>query len=137
MSGVDVLARAGIALTIILGALALYRLYNRATMLHTRSLAVSLLPADPDTSLLVYFTTPTCIPCKTVQRPAIELVKASLGERLKVVEIDASKQPDVASRWGVLSVPTTFVVAPGGQVRYINHGVARAERLIAQLQPPS
>ena len=83
---------------------------------------------------IVYFTTPTCAPCKTIQRPAIEKLKKSLGEKLQVFEVDASSNPQLAKDWGVLSVPTTFVIDPDGKPRYVNHGVASAEKLFQQLE---
>ena len=83
---------------------------------------------------IVYFTTPTCAPCKTVQRPAIESLKKILGERLQVIEVDASQQPELAQDWGVLSVPTTFVIDSDGTPRHVNHGVATAEKLTHQLE---
>jgi len=52
---------------------------------------------------------------------------------LHVVEIDATEQPELASRWGVMSVPTTFVIDPSGALRHVNHGVARAEQLLMQI----
>jgi thiol-disulfide isomerase/thioredoxin len=83
---------------------------------------------------IVYFTTPTCAPCKTIQRPAIETLKKNLGERLQVIEVDASTQPELAQDWGVLSVPTTFVIDSEGTPRHVNHGVATAEKLSYQLE---
>jgi len=84
--------------------------------------------------LLLYFTTPDCAPCKTMQRPAIERVWQLMGECLQVVEVDASTQPEIASRWGVLSVPTTFIIDTDGKPRHVNHGVANADKLIKQLE---
>jgi hypothetical protein len=57
-----------------------------------------------------------------------------LGENLKVVEIDATERPDLAKRWGVMSVPTTFLLDERGEARYVNNGVTRAEKLIQQIQ---
>ncbi len=51
-----------------------------------------------------------------------------------MIEVDASARPEIAQEWGVLSVPTTFVIAANGQPRYVNHGVASAEKLIQQLE---
>ena len=83
---------------------------------------------------IVYFTTPTCAPCKTIQRPAIEKLKKNLGEQLQVFEVDASTDPELAQDWGVLSVPTTFVIDSEGTPRHVNHGVATAETLTQQLE---
>jgi len=133
MSGVDVLARAGIALAIMFAGIGLYRLYNRKLMVRTRSLLRDLGPIRPMAYTLVYFTMPACVPCRTVQRPAIERLSGLLGDGLQVIEFDVTQHSELASRWGLLSVPTTFVIAPNGQVRFVNHGVARFERLTAQV----
>jgi hypothetical protein len=53
---------------------------------------------------------------------------------LQVIEIDAVAQPDLADHWGVLSVPTTFIIDGYGQVRRVNHGVASADKLHAQIE---
>lgn len=82
---------------------------------------------------ILYFTTPTCAPCKTYQRPALEQVKKAVGDRLHVIEIDASAQPELASRWGVLSVPTTMILDPVGNARHVNHGPTSAAKLLHQL----
>ncbi len=83
--------------------------------------------------VLLYFTTPTCAPCKTIQRPAIHRLHEMLGERIKIIEIDAAAHPAMASRWGVLSVPTTFIIDPQGRPRHVNHGIASAAKLERQL----
>lgn len=84
-------------------------------------------------TLLVYFTTPQCAPCRTVQEPAIRQVQSQLRDELEVVKIDATARPELADRWGVLSVPTTFLVR-AGEVRRVNRGVVRAEQLMQQIE---
>jgi thiol-disulfide isomerase/thioredoxin len=133
MINADVLIRSALALGILLGGVGLYLLYTRLTIRRSRSLPAELGSVRHGIPVLVYFTTPTCAPCKTIQRPAIEQVRKELGDQLEVIEIDASEQPDIASRWGVLSVPTTYLIDPLGQVRYVNHGVTRQEKLLQQV----
>jgi thioredoxin-like negative regulator of GroEL len=53
---------------------------------------------------------------------------------LEVVEIDATQHPDLAKQWGVLSVPTTFLLDARGEARYVNNGVTRVEKLMEQIQ---
>jgi hypothetical protein len=69
-----------------------------------------------------------------VQRPAINRVSHLLGDGLAVFEIDATERPDLAKAWGVMSVPTTFVLNAQGEARFVNNGVARAEKLLEQIQ---
>lgn len=129
----DILARTVIAIAIVLVGWGIYQLYNRALQLRNSGLLADFGLNHPLGFTLVYFTTPTCAPCKTVQRPAIDQVSKQLGDSLKVVEVNAAERMDLASRWGVMSVPTTFVFDPKGQLRHINHGVTRAEKLLAQI----
>ena len=113
---------------------ALYYLVNRLILSQARSKSAGLEKTRRGAPVLLYFTTPTCAPCKTVQRPAIQRLSEKLGDRLQVVEIDATVRPEIASQWGVLSVPTTFVIDARGQARYVNHGVASAEKLLKQIR---
>jgi thiol-disulfide isomerase/thioredoxin len=125
----DILFRLLIAIAMIVVGTGLYALYNRWMLRRAPKNSLG----DTGKPVLLYFTAPTCAPCKTVQRPAIAQIQEKLGEMLRVIEIDATQQPDMAERWGVLSVPTTFVIDSRGQARYVNHGVARADKLLKQL----
>ena len=130
----EILLRFGLAIGIIgLGAFA-YWLINQRLLTRARNNVFTLFNKLPNKPVLVYFTTPDCAPCKTVQRPAIDRVSNLLGEKLEVVEINAYEQPDLAKTWGVLSVPTTFLIDERGEARYVNNGVARAEKLLEQIQ---
>lgn len=130
----DILLRLGLAVSIIaLGAFS-YWLLNQRLLLRARSQVFTLFSKPPERPVLVYFTTPDCAPCKTIQRPAINQVAKVLGEDLEVVEINAYERPDLAKTWGVMSVPTTFVLDARGEARYVNNGVARAEKLLEQIK---
>jgi thioredoxin 1 len=92
------------------------------------------LPQTLGRPALLYFTTPDCAPCRTVQRPAVLKIKQTLGEGLEVVEINAQDQPEMARAWGVLSVPTTFILDRSGKPLHVNHGVTSVEKLMRQLE---
>lgn len=121
------------AFAIITLGYALYRLVSWLVLrrVRTRGLKVQFRPGIPS---ILYFTTPDCTACNTVQRPELERLQQSLGEELQVIEVNAYEEPDLAREWGVLSVPTTFIVDAQGQPRHVNHGVIRAEKLLAQLK---
>jgi thiol-disulfide isomerase/thioredoxin len=121
-----------IALAIVLAGVMLYRIISGATLRRARARVPGLDRLRPGVPVLLYFTTPTCAPCKTVQRPAIQRLQERIGERLEVVEVDAASRPEIASQWGVLSVPTTFVIDAQGNPRYVNHGVAPLDKLQRQ-----
>lgn len=83
---------------------------------------------------IVYFTTPMCQPCKTMQAPAIQRVASELGNGVQIFRVDATQEVEAAERWGVFSVPTTFILDGQGRAREVNYGVADAEKLKRQLQ---
>jgi hypothetical protein len=69
-----------------------------------------------------------------MQRPAVERFIASPKDDIQLMEIDVTKQPNLTDAWGVLSLPTTFIIDSIGQSRGVNHGVTTEEKLIAQLE---
>jgi len=130
----EIITRTLLALSIVGAGLGIYGLTNRLVLMRAAGKFKGLDGFSPGTPAILYFTTPTCVPCKTVQRPAIQQVQQTLGEGIQIIEIDASDRIDLANEWGVLSVPTTFIIDRNGQPRQINHGIARAEKLLAQLK---
>jgi thiol-disulfide isomerase/thioredoxin len=130
----EILVRLALAVGIILFGLLVYWWVNQRLLVRAQSNLLSLFPTLPNKPVIVYFTTPDCAPCKTVQRPAIQKVTTLLGENVEVVEIDATERPDLARTWGVMSVPTTFLLDAKGDARYVNNGVTRAEKLMEQIQ---
>jgi thiol-disulfide isomerase/thioredoxin len=126
--------RLALAGLLILSGWALWAVLNRSA-LKRAGVQLPILPGyRSGRPAILYFTTPTCAPCRTVQRPALEALKQRLGEGLQVLEVDASRRTDLADAWGVLSVPTTFVIDAGGRPRHVNHGVATTEKLFDQLK---
>ncbi len=132
------LTRALWALAIIAAGVVIYWLLNRFILYRAQSNGVKStvepLFSRQGIPSILYFTTPECITCNVVQRPALQRLQESLGDRLQIVEVNARERPDLANRWGVLSVPTTFIIDEQGQLRYVNHGVARDEKLLQQLE---
>lgn len=107
---------------------ALRRLYERAP----RDPLLSTL--EPGAPAIVYFTTPTCAPCKTQQMPALTQLQAESHAPVQVIQVDATEDTAAADRWGVFSAPTTFVLDRQGRPRHVNRGVASADLLRRQLE---
>lgn len=128
----DLLSRLLWALAIVGGGVGVYGLVNRWSLRRVRGKSLGLESARPGVPVLLYFTTPTCAPCKTIQRPAIQRLADLVGDRLEVIEVDASQQTSLASHWGVMSVPTTFLLDASRQPRHVNIGVASLEKLLKQ-----
>ena len=137
----DVLIRSGIAIIIVVAGIGLYIAISklRLVSLHRSNHQRVNLGLDPHTyragvPAILYFTTPTCAPCRTIQAPAIEELRAQFGARLQIVKVDASEKTELADQWGVLSVPTTFIIDAQGRPRHVNNGVTPATKLRLQLR---
>lgn len=83
---------------------------------------------------LLYFTTETCVQCRTRQWPAIQRALTSHGAPIDVKRIDAVENPELADRWGVLTVPTTVVLDRTGRALAVNYGVAETPKLVEQFR---
>jgi thioredoxin 1 len=132
----DLLSRLLTAAAIVGAGLLAFRVVNQRILARTGSEARprGLENLRPGIPAILYFTSPDCMPCKTVQRPALAEVGARMGERIQIIEIDSTNLPDLAEYWGVLSVPTTFIIDSSGRPRQVNHGVTRVEKLMGQLE---
>lgn len=110
-----------------------YRTVSASIVRRQRGRALRLDGYRPGRPAVLYFTAPGCGPCETVQHPALLELEALFSGRVQVIEIDATEQPALADAWGVLTVPTTFIIDSQGRPRGVNHGVARAGKLAHQL----
>lgn len=106
---------------------------RRATRLanHDPVLA-AFIPGKP---AILYFTADTCAACKTQQQPALARLRSLPGyEDVQIIRVDADQQLHDAQRWGVMSLPTTYILDSQGQPKAVNYGVASAEKLRKQIQ---
>jgi thiol-disulfide isomerase/thioredoxin len=133
----DILLRALWALGIAGILLAAFWLVNKLILARNHGNQMGLESLHPGIPAILYFTTPDCAPCKTMQRPALQRLQAQLGDGLQVIEVDAAAQPNLADYWGVLSVPTTFIIDEHGEARRVNHGVASTDKLLSQINQVS
>jgi thioredoxin 1 len=107
-----------LGITILLGFLGLaLSKWSRHIQLKQARGKINLLAGllHPARSSIVYFSSPDCVPCRVVHKPAMTRLKAEAGNDIDLIEINVYKNPDLARAWGVLSVPTTFVLDETGK----------------------
>src|SRR3954464_3787273 len=62
--------------------------------------------------VLVDFWAPWCGPCKMIA-PVLEELDSEIGEKVKIVKLDVDENPETASKYGVMSIPTLLVFKNG------------------------
>jgi len=98
-----------------------------------RSIQVDPETLEHDRPAMLYFSSVDCAPCRLQQAPILDGLRQSLGNSVRFQEYDVVENPQLASRYRVLTVPTTLVIARGGEVVAVNYGLAQADKLRRQL----
>jgi thioredoxin 1 len=81
--------------------------------------------------VLVDFTAAWCGPCKMLA-PVVEKLSEELAGKVKVGKLDIDEAPEVATKYGIRSVPTVMVFV-GGEIKAKHLGHTTRENLLKLL----
>lgn len=82
--------------------------------------------------VLVDFWAPWCGPCRMIA-PVVEGISEEMGEKAVVGKINVDEQPELASRFGVMSIPT-LAVFKGGRLTGSLVGVRSKQDILKLLE---
>jgi len=84
-----------------------------------------------DVPVLIDFWAEWCGPCKAIG-PSIEQLSSEFQGKAKVFKVDVDSDPDLATQFGVMSIPAVFVFK-GGKVVDQHVGIAPKEKFADML----
>jgi thioredoxin 1 len=62
--------------------------------------------------VVVDFWAEWCGPCRMIA-PALEEIAGSMGEKVKIVKLNVDENPNVAQKYGIMSIPTLMIFKNG------------------------
>ena len=97
--------------------------------------AIQRLGITPGIPTIVYFWSPRCHLCRNAQKPILERMVEEYGEKyLRLISYNVDESSDMAKAWGVMTIPTTFIIDQSGEVLFVNSGLATDGVLHRQLK---
>ena len=85
-----------------------------------------------DKPVLIDFSAEWCQPCKMMP-PILKEVKSKLGDKIRILKVDVDRNPAIAQKWGIRSVPT-LMIFKNGKMLFSQPGVVPAHQLTEIVQ---
>ncbi len=83
---------------------------------------------NSDRPVLIDFWAPWCGPCRMLS-PTISEIAEEYGDKVKVCKVNVDEQGELASTFGVMSIPTLVVIKEGKVVNSVT-GVRPKDQIV-------
>ena len=91
----------------------------------------SLIKSSTETCVLVEFYADWCAPCKKMN-PYFEEIKNEMGEKIKLIRINADSNKTITNKLSVYSLPTIFLYK-NEKMYWFNYGYASKEEILRHI----
>ena len=80
--------------------------------------------ANSSIPVMIDFYADWCGPCQQIM-PTIEALAGDYDGKVKIVKVDVDASPELAEKYGVMSIPTLVFVKGGEEVDRLNGAASR------------
>lgn len=80
-----------------------------------------------DIPVLVDFYADWCAPCRMMP-PILSEVKKEFGNKVRIIKINVDKNPSVAGKYGIRSIPTLYMFQRG-EIKWKTTGVTQFNQI--------
>src|SRR3954471_10025800 len=77
--------------------------------------------------VVVDFWAEWCGPCRMIA-PALEEISGAMGDKVKIVKLNVDENPNTASKYGIMSIPT-LMLFKNGEIASRQVGAAPKQKL--------
>ena len=77
--------------------------------------------------VLVDFWAEWCGPCRMIA-PALDEISGALGDKVKIVKLNVDENPNIAAKYGIMSIPT-LLLFKNGEIADRQVGAAPKQKL--------
>jgi len=85
-------------------------------------------------AVLLYFSAPTCNVCHALKPKLLSAIESNFPA-FTILSVDISKQPEIASNFGVFSIPTVLVFLDGKEFMRKSRNMS-VELIIEEIRRP-
>ena len=77
-------------------------------------------------AVIADFYSDSCVPCKRLS-PVLAEIEEEQGDKVKLVKVNINFDPELAEKYGVMSVPTLVFFGDGEEISRLTGAVKKSE----------
>ena len=83
-------------------------------------------------AVIADFYSDSCVPCKRLS-PVLAEIEEEQGDKVKLVKININFDPELAEKYGVMSVPTLVFFGDGEEISRLS-GVVKKSEIVSEIE---